>query len=57
MTSGYRVLLDQDDPAQAVLVVAHPIADSELFNGRIHGQDIEGTSGQETPGRGVGRLH
>jgi len=43
--------------SQAVLVAGHPIADSELLSGRIHGQDIERTSGQEPPGRGAGRLH
>jgi hypothetical protein len=37
--------------------VGHLIANGELLNGRIHGQDIERTSGQETPGRGAGRLH
>jgi hypothetical protein len=51
------VILDQDDPAEAVLVVGHLIANGELLNGRGCGQGVEGTSGQETPGRGAGRLH
>jgi len=37
--------------------VGHLIANGELLNGRVRGQVIEGTSGQETPGRGAGRLH
>jgi fructose-specific component phosphotransferase system IIB-like protein len=46
------VILDQDDPAEAVLVVGHLITNGELLNGRVHGHGIEGTSGQGTPGRG-----
>jgi hypothetical protein len=49
--------LDQDDRTEAVLVVGHLITNGELLDGRIHVQDIEGTSGQEAPGRGAGRLH
>ena len=51
------VILDHDDPAETILVVGHLIANGERLNGWVHGQDIEGTSGQETPGRGAGRLH
>ena len=36
--------------------MGHPIVNGELLNGRSHG-GVEGTSGQETPGRGAGRLH
>ena len=43
------VILDQDDPAEAVLIVGHLIANGELLNGRVHGQGIEGTSGIRRP--------
>jgi hypothetical protein len=51
------VTLGQDDPAEAVLVVGHLIANSELLSRWIRGRGIEGTRGQEAPGSGGDRLH
>ena len=54
----YRiVVLDQDDPAEAVLVVVDLIANGELLHGRFLAHRVEGTSGQDAPGRGAGRFH
>jgi hypothetical protein len=52
------VTLDEDDPAEAVLIVGYLVADSELLNGRrSHRRHVEGTSWQGAPGRGAGWIH
>jgi Helix-turn-helix domain len=52
------LVLNADDHAEAVRVVAHPVLYGELFQGRGRARrHIEGTSGQETPGGGARRLH
>jgi hypothetical protein len=51
------VVLGQDDPAEAELIVGHLVVNSELLSRRIRGRGVEGTCGQETPGSGAGRVH
>jgi hypothetical protein len=51
------VILDADDPAEAVLIVCHPVLNGELLGWRSRGRDIEGTCRQGAPGGGAGRLH
>ena len=38
--------LHTDDPAEAVLVVAHPVPHRKLFDDRIMRSIVEGTCGQ-----------
>jgi len=45
------VTLDPDHPAEAVFVMIYPIVYRELLDRRCLGLIIEGTSGQEAPGR------
>ena len=51
------VILDADDPAQAVLIVCHLVAHGELLGRRSEGRGAEGTCGQEGPGAGAGTVH
>src|SRR5215472_1464827 len=51
------VILDADDPAEAVLIVCHLVAHGELLGRRSKGRDAEGTCRQEGPGSGAGMLH
>src|SRR6516162_7357000 len=51
------VILDADDPAEAVLIVCHLVAHGELLGRRSGGRGAEGTCGQERPGSGAGRFH
>src|SRR5262249_46344476 len=48
------VLLDADDPAEAVLIVCHLVAHGELLGRRSEGRDAEGTCWTEGAGRGGG---
>jgi len=51
------VLLDADDPAEAVLVVCHLVLHGELLGRRSEGRGAEGTCGQEGPASGAGVFH
>src|SRR5712691_4897297 len=51
------VVLDADDPAEAVAVVRHLVVHRVLLDRLGRGTIIEGTAGQITPGRGAGRVH
>jgi hypothetical protein len=51
------VILDAHDPAEAVLIMSHLVLHVELLSRRVGGRRLEGACGQETPGRGAGRLH
>src|SRR5580704_13418535 len=47
------IVLDADDPAKAVLIVGHLVLHGKLLNRRIRRIGVEGTCGQEAPGRGA----
>jgi hypothetical protein len=51
------VILDADDPAEAVFVVCHLVQDDELLGRRSEGRDAEGTCGQERPDSGARMFH
>jgi hypothetical protein len=51
------VILDADDPAEAVLIVCHLVLLRELLSRRSGRRGAEGTCGQEAPGGGAGRFH
>jgi hypothetical protein len=51
------LILDRDDPAEAVLVVRYLVMLGELLGRRSGGRRAKGTCGQEAPGGGVGRFH
>jgi hypothetical protein len=51
------VILDADDPAEAVLIVCHLVLHGELLGWRGEGRSAEGTCGQEGPGSGAGVFH
>jgi hypothetical protein len=51
------VILDADDPAQAVLIVCHLILHGELLGRRSEGRGAEGTCGQEGPASGARMFH
>ena len=51
------VILDADDPAEAVLIVCHLVLNGEVLRRRSERRGPEGTCGQEAPGRGAGRFH
>jgi hypothetical protein len=51
------VIIDSDDPAEAVLVVCHLVLLRELLGRRSGGRGTEGTCGQEAPGGGAVRFH
>src|ERR1700761_8154564 len=51
------IVLDQDHPAEAVLVVGHQVIYFEHLDRRILGRRLEGTGRQVTPVPGVGTVH
>ncbi len=51
------VILDADDPAEAVLIVCHLVAHGELLGRRSEGRRAEGTCRQEGPGTGTFHYH
>jgi hypothetical protein len=51
------VILDADDPTEAVLIVCHLILHGELLGRRSEGRGAEGTCGQEGPGSGARMFH
>jgi len=51
------VILDADDPAEAVLIVCYLVLLRELLGRGSGGRGAEGTCGQEAPGGGAGRFH
>src|SRR6516164_96706 len=51
------VLLDADDPAEAVLIVCHLVLHGELLGRRNEGRGAEGTCGQEGPASVAGVFH
>jgi len=51
------VILDTDDPAEAVLIVCYLVLLRELLGRRSGGRGAERTCGQEAPGGGVGGFH
>jgi len=51
------VVLDADDPAEAVLIVCYLVLLRELLSRRSRRRGAEGTCGQEAPGGGVGGFH
>ena len=51
------VILDADDPAEAVLIVCHLILHGELLGRRSEGRDAERACGQEGPDSGAGVFH
>ena len=51
------VILDSDDPAEAVPIVCYLVLFRELLGRRRGRGGAEGTCGQEAPGGGAGRLH
>jgi len=51
------VILDADDPAEAVLIVCHLVLNGEVLGRGNERRDPEGTCGQEAPGGGAGRFH
>src|SRR5882757_10173193 len=51
------VILDADDPAEAVLIVCHLVLDGEVLGRGKDRRGREGTRGQEAPGGGAGRFH
>jgi Transposase IS66 family len=51
------VILDTDDPAEAVLIVCHLVAHGEVLGRRGEGRGAEGTCGQEGLGAGTGTFH
>ena len=51
------VILDADDPAEAVLIVCHLILHGELLGRRSEGRGAEGTCGQKRPGSGARMFH
>jgi hypothetical protein len=51
------VILNADDPAEAVLIVCHLILYGELLGRRSEGRGAEGTCGQVGPGSGARMFH
>jgi len=51
------VILDADDPAEAVLIVCYLVLLRELLGRGSGRRGAEGTCGQEAPGGGVGGFH
>ena len=51
------VILDADDPAEAVLIVCHLVLNGEVLGRGKDRRGPEGTRGQEAPGGGAGRFH
>jgi hypothetical protein len=51
------LILDTDDPAEAVTVVSHLVLHIEYFDGRGRRGCVEGTTWQMAPGHGAGWLH
>jgi hypothetical protein len=51
------VILDADDPAEAVLIVCHLVLNGEVLGRGNERRGREGTGGQEAPGGGAGRFH
>jgi hypothetical protein len=51
------VILDGDDPAEAVLIVCYLVLLRERLGRRGGRRGAEGTCGQEAPGGGAGRFH
>jgi hypothetical protein len=51
------VILDTDDPAEAVLIVCYLVLLRELLGRRSGRRGAEGTCGQEAPGGGAGMFH
>ena len=51
------VVLDADDPAEAVLIVCHLVVRGELLGRRSEGRGAEGTGWQEGPASGAGGFH
>ena len=51
------VILDADDPAEAVLIVCHLVLHGELLGRRSEGRGAEGTCGQERPGSRARKFH
>ena len=51
------VILDADDPAEAVLIVCHLVLHGELLGRRSEGRGAEGTCGQAGPGSGARMFH
>jgi hypothetical protein len=54
---GGGVILDADDPAEAVLIVCHLVLLRELLGRRSGRRGREGAGGQMAPGCGAGRFH
>ncbi len=54
---GGGVILDADDPAEAVLIVCHLVLLRELLGRRSGRRGREGAGGQMAPGGGAGRFH
>ena len=54
---GRGVILDADDPAEAVLIVRHLVLLRELLGRRSGRRGREGAGGQMAPGCGAGRFH
>ena len=54
---GSGVILDADDPAEAVLIVCHLVLLREQLGRRSGRLGAKGTRGQEAPGGGAGRFH
>src|SRR4249920_224285 len=51
------VVLDTDDPAEAVFIVCYLVLLREQLGRRSGGLSAKGTRGQKAPGRGAGRFH
>src|SRR6516162_7377758 len=51
------VILDADDPAEAVLIVCYLVLHGELLGRRSGGRAAEGTCGQEGPASGARVFH
>jgi len=51
------VILDTDDPAEAVLIVCYLVLLRELLGRRSGRRGAEGTCGQKAPGGGAGMFH
>ena len=51
------VILNADNPAEAVLIVCHLVQHGELLGRRSEGRDAEGTCGQERPDSGARMFH
>lgn len=52
-----NLVLDANDPAEAVLVMRHLVLHREGLNGADDNRDVEGASWQVAPGSGAGCLH